>query len=868
MNTASNCPCGPPAFPWTVANRPGLGSISYRVGDFAAFRQALLQPRDGENELPSWQADAQQDLAVQMIEWWAYLADILSFYNERIANQAYLRTADLPESVNRLARALGYRPKPGIGAVGTLAALLAKPLPLSLPQGLQFQSKPGPGQTPQIFELDADTTLNPPDAVPVDPAPDPGLLHTDASGRACVLLAGAVASVKPGDELLLLARGGQSWAWVTVAAATPQKDARGKPNTQIAFASAPALPTDAKVDDYRLLRSNRYARAWQYQTGGDFAAIDAANGAIHLDSIVRDIKTGDPLLFTVDSTAAAASSGVAAPGIPFPDINLFGINLADLPASPGALAADLFVPDLIFVLPPPSSPQLAFATSYTESIWYANPDAPALDPNLAPAKQPNPPPPIPITHSVIGFSPALTGVWELYKSQALLRYGWQEVGPLLATPASGLDAGSPSLSASPPATLPPGSNVKVMVEDANGFGVSAYASVTGSPPTLKLSGLLPDPPPGLTPPLRMLYGLLPVSRGKTVAGEILGSGDATVAGQEFLLKNAPLTYLPGASPGLGQNYRSTLTVRVDGIAWQEVPNFYGQPADAKVFATFEDENNQTHVMFGDGINGARLSSGVDNVVASYRVGSGAQSPPAGSLNVILQPRPNLKAVRNPVAVSGGGDPDPPGQIRRYAPQSVLAFGRAISADDYETVAAQATGVARARSYWAWDPGQQRALTTVYVGDDASAVASAQAALNLARDPNRPVAVKLATPVPVRLSLSLLVDPKYEAAAVLAQVQAALLDPQDGLFGLSLRIGQTLYDSQIHQACLSVPGAVAVRGLRFDSGQFVPLARRLRIFPRPSGLFPAATETHSPGVGGFFQLSADRLEITPEAAHAQ
>ena len=793
MNTESQCPCDLFVFPWTVANRPGLGSISYRVGDFAAFRHALLLPRPGEVELQRWQPSAEQDLALQMIEWWAYLADILTFYNERVANQAYLRTADLPESVNRLIRVLGYRPRPGIGANATLAALLNKPLPLRLPQGLQIQSKPGPGLPPQIFELDADTLIKPTEAVAVDAVPDPALLQTDAAGRPAVRLAGAVTNVNVGDELLLLEHGGDAWALATVSAVSTGKDAHGKPNTLIAFADKPALPGDPKVDDYRLLKSSQFARPWQ--TANRYVTLQ--ENSVDLDSVVRTIKVGDPLLFEIPGGAPA--------------------------------------------------PLLVKITDYTEVVWYVNADN-VTRPDVSTAKVP-----IPIPHSRISFQPAQNSDWPL--SQVEVRHGWQALGRLLAAPDATLNATRPTLLATPPTDLPPGNSLPLLIEDANGSGVRATGSRVGTPPVLQLD-TLPDPLPELSPPLRVLYGLLTVSRGQTVAHEILGSGDATVAGQSFRLKKSPLTYLPGAALGTGQNYRSTLTVRIDGIAWQEAPSFYGQRPDARIFVTREDENNQTEVMFGDGINGARLSSGVDNVVASYRYGSGAQSPKAGSLNVIVQAQPNLKAIRNPVAASGGGDPDPPGQIRRYAPQSVLAFGRAISADDYASIAAQAPGVSRARSYWAWNPEQQRALVTIYVGDDAAAAVSARAALKQAADPNRPVAVKPAVPVPVSLSLSLRVDPRYEADAVLAQVQAALLDPETGLFGLSLRIGASLYDSQIHQACLQVPGALAVHGLQL---------RNVPALYRP---FAATTEYHSPGVGGFFQLTADRLAITPEAAHAQ
>src|SRR5215472_4369769 len=139
MSGQSICPCGGFVFPMAISNPPGLASIKYRIGDFADFPHALLiTPRPGEVALANWRPSAASDLALQMVEWWAYLGDILTFYNQRIANQDYLHTADLPESVGRLIRVLGYRPRPGIGATGKLAALLSGPKPFTLPQGFQI----------------------------------------------------------------------------------------------------------------------------------------------------------------------------------------------------------------------------------------------------------------------------------------------------------------------------------------------------------------------------------------------------------------------------------------------------------------------------------------------------------------------------------------------------------------------------------------------------------------------------------------------------------------------------------------------------------------------------------------------------------
>jgi len=169
------CPCDGAQIKAPV-NLPALPHIAYRVGTYADFRRAILTPLPGEHALsvesaPVWKTDGGGDLAVMIAEWFAYIADILTFYNERIANEGYIETADSPESVARLIAVLGYRLRPAIGATGQLAALVTAGQSVLLPQGLQFQSKPTPGQPPQTFELAADTPIGPPDQIPATPPP-------------------------------------------------------------------------------------------------------------------------------------------------------------------------------------------------------------------------------------------------------------------------------------------------------------------------------------------------------------------------------------------------------------------------------------------------------------------------------------------------------------------------------------------------------------------------------------------------------------------------------------------------------------------------------------------------------------------------
>ena len=74
--------------PALVTNRPGLSALVYRIGDFAQFRQAMVEAiaqaeveADGVllRPLQSWTARQSDDYGIALLEMWAYLGDILSF---------------------------------------------------------------------------------------------------------------------------------------------------------------------------------------------------------------------------------------------------------------------------------------------------------------------------------------------------------------------------------------------------------------------------------------------------------------------------------------------------------------------------------------------------------------------------------------------------------------------------------------------------------------------------------------------------------------------------------------------------------------------------------------------------------------------
>ncbi len=809
------CPCDGADIA-APTNAPQLSRISYRVGTYADFRRAVLTPLDGEVTLsvqgaPVWRTNGAGDLAVMIAEWFAYIADILTFYNERIANQDYLRTADLPESVSHLIALLGYRPRPAIGATGTLAALVTAGQSAILPKGLQFQSKPTPGQPPQIFELSADTPIGSPDQIPAAPAPVllegsadapqwiysayrssyrksarfswmPAPAMSMQSGKYSLLLRGAVDSIEPGALLVLRPRNASQGdpLLATVESAAIQPNAQGGQQSKVSFSLSDTPPDGMTAAQARLETANQSTNVWSMFGG----AISGAT--VHLASLVRQIRPGDWLLFNQR----------------------------------------------------PHSPVLAQVKSIAETIWDAtgsssHPTTPASADH-----------PVPIPHTVLTLETALPSSWHSGAANTTVRFNWISVGTLLNQPYS-LWTGTPTaLQATGSQSFPAMSDLPMLLQDANGAGIPVTGSSAGD--SNLTVGALPDPAPALQPPFLVLPNVLPVTRGKTVANEILGSGDATNPAQSFKLRQSPVTYLQSSA-----TWASTISLTVNGQKWTEVASFYGQPADATVFVTHEDDSGHTHVTFGDGVNGARLPTGVNNVVATYRIGAGGALPAAGKLTVIAQSYPGLRAVLNPVAVGGGADADPPAQIRRYAPRSVLTFGRAVSVLDYEALAAQAPGVTRASAVWAWNDARQRSMVTVYVGDDAAAAASAKSVLSAAGDPNRPVQVVQAKQIAVALVLTLAVTPGMDADRISADVVTALTDIEHGLFGSwSLNIGQPVFDSQIEAAVLAVSGAVAITAATFHANGMVD--------PGP---------LHSPGEGGVYTLDpADITLVTEPDTH--
>jgi hypothetical protein len=139
----------------------GAGTTNWTVArDSSARGHSVRDPVTlvPPNPFAVWHEGTDGDYHTMLTELWAYLADILTFYQERIANEAYLSTATQRDSLLRLAELINHRPSCGAGASALLAFTAEKGKSVPVPKGFRTGSRATPGKTAAVFETEAAIT--------------------------------------------------------------------------------------------------------------------------------------------------------------------------------------------------------------------------------------------------------------------------------------------------------------------------------------------------------------------------------------------------------------------------------------------------------------------------------------------------------------------------------------------------------------------------------------------------------------------------------------------------------------------------------------------------------------------------------------
>src|SRR5829696_8436912 len=677
--------------PVEVYNRPGLSAIAYRIGTHALFKQSMLV-RLSDSRLPSLRdlnTHEDDDFTVALLDAWATVADVLTFYSERIANESYLRTATERVSLLHLARLIGYEVRPGVAAATYLTFELedtpdvpSVPRVVNIAKGTKVQSLPSQDELPQTFETTEEIEARP-EWNELRPrqteAKWPDKDDTE------VYLKGVMTGLSPGDTILLVGDerernpGSERWDFRTLQTVTTYP------------------PETGDEEGYTLV-------TWETGLGHDNPFVTPADNPKIFAFRQRAALFGHnaPDWRTMPNSVKGAYDAAPDPDsrrTQWPDFEIGTTEerIIDLEVVyPGIL------PGSWLVLARPGYNELyrvrsATASSRTDFTLTAKTTRIELD----------------TREHLTFFGLRNTIVYAQSEPLEIAEYPLKETVQedeiLLNRQVNGLAEGRTLIFAgqdarsgekrSEPATL-----LKIGLED----GLTRLSLTQDLTYTYRRDTLA------------IYANLARATHGETKQ-EVLGSGDGSTAFQRFILRESPLTHISAPTPS---GTESTLEVRVEDIEWHEVPDLCGHNPDERIFVTRMDEEGKTTVQFGDGRTGARLPTGLENVRATYRKGIGISGlVRAEQLSLLITPVLGVRGANNPLAASGADDPEPQEEARRNAPLTVLTLDRVVSLRDYEDFARAYAGIAKALATWIWTGETREVFVTVAgpagrpIGDD-------------------------------------------------------------------------------------------------------------------------------------------------------
>lgn len=805
----------PIAFPRTIDNRPSLPRIGYRIGTYSDFREALFHALDRQPELAAWTYRGADDPGVALLESGSIIGDILTFYQEIYANELYLITATLPTSISELVRLIGYRLSPGVGGRGVFAFEVTGDSAVTIPAGFPVTADVTGLDEPADFETVEELVAWP--ALSKFPlyrrySTPPIASSTVSFTAATAQLAAAGVVIEKGDRLMLAdsATAPASYqvaivdrvethfeqteitikgAWLGASATSIVAFKLGRdfrhfgynaPPTETVVSAGVAKQVD--VDFTRFV-----AEPFLFGLFGFGDAVASSTAAdFSLDSQVDDLGPGARLIviaqversvdfFSIGTTITAALFGptgysvfavrqvVSAKNGTKTVGSLTGgttiVRLGQHIASGSGDYSDLRniqfheVAGGPFTVTGVRTPlPAALSGGVTELHFFGNgKDYEALDGRLLQFVRREPKP---------GEEPAFEETTASITASAV---------------------GDPALETLRPLSLSPALQTLAVTEFPLSF-------------------------PADKPPVLVRANLAIATQGKSEKPVALGNGDGRATFQTFAVPKAPLTYLVSSSaapPEVPQ-----LKVTVDDIEWKQTASFIGRGPKDQVYVVREDSAGQSYVQFGDGDTGARTSSGVGNVVITYRTGVAAFGPlkPGASADAGAR-LTGLDAVALLDRITGGAKAEDPQKSRVAAPGTIQSLGRLVSIRDFETETLGIPGVSAASAAWAVVDDVPAIVVTVLMetgrAAELSTVTNLLQAYNACRGPQRhAIVVRPGVRRYVYVDVAVALAPGYTAEKVFPVISAAL----DELFSIPTRgFGEAEYRLRIEGVVQNVAG---------------------------------------------------------------
>ena len=296
-----------------------------------------------------------------------------------------------------------------------------------------------------------------------------------------------------------------------------------------------------------------------------------------------------------------------------------------------------------------------------------------------------------------------------------------------------------------------------------------------------------------------------VVEGQTVTEELVGvsSGDPSMYFTLFndsVIKDSVRVYTKDgnvtSSTGEPTLVEWTFTERIIDGAFFE-----------RAYSLTTDADNYTYVQFGDGVSGAIPATGVE-IYVTYRFGQGTLGNVSASAVRSLVAGGELigrvKTVSNALAMQGGADAESIESMRTSIPKSVRAVERAVTADDFESLALRVGGVAKASVNPASSVTSMQVAIAPVGGGAPTGTLVTEAEAYLAERKMVGVGVVGVAPsyISINATLDVSVDPRYRNDDVHDSVVAAFTD----LFSFdNVDFGQRISKAGIFRATVDLEG---------------------------------------------------------------
>lgn len=849
---------------------PGLGQkitagrtrIPRQVASFQEFREAMLESLGDKPAFSTWRPRS-GDLGVMLVEMWAYVCDVLSFYDETVAHECYLRTARLRPSIRKLVELTGYRPRPAVASEVELVATAEGRHPVRLPPAMAFRSGGFDGNPPQVFETEDEFSIhalyNSWDIEPQRAGLEFETLDPLSTFHQEVRMARLRPQIRrPLDRA-------RYWPRQAVASKVEHVSTEGALSsmhvpTAMAFRSGGANGYTPQIT-----KSDAMPDVGAFRAGLPFITQNTVS-AIYLEDGTARMEEGDLLLLEIRGQTASTAARVESKsnvadvaGSSYVRIDL--IQPVMLPRATkaseirvkrprqrallqsqvgkGAIQHDgdhtLVSLDGVYRDIAPGDTVLftrgeeircaKVAGVNTLPVLIKHPEATSVEVSIRAPGGPS------VQLKLTGLlKDEEEKVWPTTDSNSITAYfDFEEAGVVTTVPLPEVSYQDVLQILGP--TQEPSSMRRpkdFFLRDENETAIRVTGVLDHGEQVFRH-----DPVSRwkreLVSPVRLHANLVKATRGERVKGEVLGSGNAATMHQSFKLKKSPLTYL--ATPAARNDWalRSTLRVFVNSVEWSLVSSFLLQgPAD-QVYTVRHDDEDNTIVTFGDGQHGSRIPTGKNNVTAHYRFGAGQASPPPGSINQIVSSVKGLSSVDNPKAAAGGENAESGKSIRSNAPLSALMLDRAVSLQDVEAITKRFPGVRTSRAEWRWSGRKQRPVIRVWYLGSVAIKDSLLKRLRSVSGPGVVYEVEQAQRESVELLISLDIEDRFIKEDIKRAVTERLLVQEDSiLMPENAGIGSTFFRSRLFGEVMDIPGVRSITSISWNGDSFIEVAKTLAV----------------------------------------